>query len=107
MATSSFDVTTNANKPSIPKDPDAILDYSEDWTAWLAGDVVLSAIVVFPDPLSTLIQAPGKAIVNDGSIVTVWLTGGRINFTEQATLRITTAAGRVDDRSMFFKIKDR
>lgn len=101
-----FDLT-NPKKPTIPKDPDADLDYSEDWTTWLNGDVISSFEVVFPDPDCTLMESGTQPKSTDGSIVTAWLVGGRSGITEQATYRITTVAGRIDDRSLFFKIADR
>lgn len=105
-----YDVT-NPAKPTIVKDPDAILDYSQDWTSWLADetDTIVAATMVFPTvgTLLTLDPAHSAAIVTGGTVVTAWLKGGNPGTTEQATFHITTAAGRVDDRSIFLKIKDR
>lgn len=109
MATETYDVT-NPLKPTIPKDPDAVLDYSEDWTAWLlqVTDTIDSAELILKDPESTLALDPAHpAMLTDGLIVTAWLIGGRPGTTEAGTYRIHTAAGRTDDRTLYFKIKDR
>jgi len=109
MSTETYDVT-NPDQPVIPKDPDAVLDYSEDWTAWLAAvtDTISSAELIFKDPLCTLaLDSAHPTVLTDGLIVTAWITGGRPGVKENATFRIHTAAGRIDDRTLYFKVKDR
>lgn len=110
MSDDTYDILTNPAKPTILKDPNAILDYSEDWTAWLfdIADTISSAEIIFQEGGGlTLDPAHSAPIVSGGTIVTAWLAGGVAGITEQATFRITTAAGRVDDRSIFLKIKER
>lgn len=103
MATS-FDIT-NAEKPTIIKDPNAELDYSEDWTAWLlaASDTISSFVTIIPAE-STMIELRKS---HNGLIPTAWFSGGRVGQTEKVTYRITTVAGRIDDRTIYFKIKER
>ncbi len=105
MATTVYKLGEKPNP--FPKDPNAILDYSEDWTAWLLEviDTISNAVIIFSDPACTLSE--DRPLVNNGLIVTAWLEGGRPGVTESATFRITTAGGRVDDRTIYFKIKDR
>jgi hypothetical protein len=59
-------------------DPQARLDYTWDWTAWLgAGETILNAsIALAPEGALTLI--PPLEI--DGGRVTVWLAGGAFQF---------------------------
>lgn len=106
LSLTGFDLT-NPAKPVITHDPNAILDYTEDWTDWLSqGDTIVSATVTFKDPENTMTLDRAVAITT-GNKVTAWITGGRLNTTENATYHIVTAEGREDDRTLYFKVKDR
>ncbi|HZY76546.1 MAG TPA: hypothetical protein VFE40_09525 [Jatrophihabitantaceae bacterium] len=83
------------------KDPDAVLDYQIDWSAWLDGDTIVTSVWIVPD-----------GIVKDSdshtdTAATIWLSGGTIDKTYRVTNRITTAAGRTDDRTEPVTIRDR
>lgn len=80
------------------KDPDATLDYSGDWTAWLAGDTIQISTWLI-DPTGSLTEANATAT---DSVTTVWLSGGDTNVTYLVTNRIVTNGGRTDDRT--FKV---
>lgn len=80
------------------KDPDATLDYSIDWTEWLSGDTIVSSIWT-ADTGITIVRSS-----NSQQITTVWLSGGTNNMSYIVTNRITTAAGRIDDRSFKLSI---
>ena len=87
--------------PDNPKDPDAVIDYQIDWTAWLNGDVI-----------STSTWAADTGITvdsdsDDGSISTVWLSGGTAGTTYSVTNQIITTAGRTDDRSLSISVAER
>lgn len=90
-------------KPTIDKDPDAVLDYSFDFAPWLTplSDTIASADFILETPLEE-----DRRVVETLTAV-VWLKGGVPGSTHRATCRITTTAGRVDDRSIFLKIKQR
>lgn len=96
----------NPDRPTISHDVNADLDYSEDWTQWLlqaGGDSIQSAIMILEAPL-----LPGaQPVAWDANTVTGWVTGGTVNKTLRVTFRITTVAGRVDDRSVFLRCKER
>ncbi len=79
---------------SYYKDPDAELDYAVDWSAWLGTDTIASAVWTLPTGLTQ----PRPSSV-DGAVATVWLAGGTSGVTYTVTCRVTTAAGRIDDRS--------
>lgn len=86
---------------SYVKDPDAVLDYQVDWSAWLDGDTITTSEWIVPD-----------GIVKDSdshtdTAATIWLSGGTLNTTYLVTNRITTAAGRTDDRTIRITIRDR
>jgi len=92
----------------IDKDPSATLDYSLDWTEYLEdlGDSIASATVV-ADPLLTVVN-----VSHDLQTVTAWISGGAGSSSTaalQVTFRITTnhTPPRVDDRSIYLKIKER
>jgi hypothetical protein len=94
---------TDPTKPTIPKDPDAILDYPIDLSAWLTpiADTIASV-----QTLVTNGVVVNEAIVN-GMTVILWVAGGTPNTKATVTLRFTTNGGRTDDRTFYFKIKDR
>jgi hypothetical protein len=83
------------------KDPNAVLDYSVDWTRWLNGDSIATSDWTVP---------PGLTEVTDthtSTKATVWLSGGSVGQTYTVTNRITTTGGRTDDRSFDVKIAER
>ena len=104
MATETFVVT--ANKPVITKDPNAVLDYTLDWSEWLepASDTIASVAVAVTGV--TLDHT-----TNNGTSVTIWISGGTVGTRGEARVRITTvstdARPRTDDRTVYFKIKER
>ena len=76
------------------KDPDAVLDYQWNWTAWLAGDVIASHAVNVPAGLTKLSSS------NSATAVAVWLAGGEAGVTYPVTCHVVTAGGRKDDRTI-------
>lgn len=89
----------------IIKDPQATLDYQLNWSdangSWLGSDTIASAV------FST---DPGIAAVSSSftnTTATVWLAGGTAGTAYNVTCRITTAAGRVDDRSFRVVVQNR
>lgn len=94
----------------IEKDPNAVLDYPFDWTAWLAlngDDQIASAEFIVDATLTVVDQA------FDATSATVWLSGGTKPATGpnklRVTCRITTTntPPRIDDRSIFLRIAER
>lgn len=106
MATETF-VLAVGDKPTIVKDPNAVLDYTLDWTDWLAGitDTIATATAALTGGLVL------DDITHDDTTVTLWLSGGTVGSTGSARVRITTvgtgARPRTDDRTVYFKIKER
>lgn len=84
------------------KDPDAVLDYSVDWSKWLAGDQIETSTWSVSDPA---IEASGDS--NTTTRTTVWLAGGVAGQSYTVTNRITTTGGRTDDRSLVLQVQDR
>lgn len=85
--------------PLVPKDPDATLDYSIDWTPWLLErDDTIQSISF---------AAAGVSIVSSSfllGVVTVWLSGGTLGDRVLVTCSIVTVGGRSDDRSFRLRI---
>lgn len=96
-------VISDSGKATILKDPNATLDYTWDWTLWL-DDIVdtISAKVVTVD--SPLVLVSSNIV---GKKVVAFISGGVAGATYKAVCEITTAGGRIDDRTIYIKIKER
>ena len=84
------------------KDPDARLDYQIDWSLWLAEDDEIAA--------HDIVEVDGvevDASSHDANTVTLVVSGGEAGVAAQATCRVTTAAGWVDDRTVAWRIRQR
>lgn len=89
---------------SYIKDPSARLEYSWDWTLWLAdvSDTISSATVTVPDGLT----AVGSPVVDDG-FVTQRVSGGTVDGAYRMVCQITTTGGLIDERSIHLTITER
>jgi len=85
----------------IPKDPDAVLDYSVRWEPWLAGDELATVVWTVP----TGIVKDSQSATADTA--TVWLSGGTAGRSYFVTCHITTTAGREDDRTFRVDVRER
>ena len=84
------------NIPSIEKVSTSRLDYSFDFTEWLAAvdDTIISYV---------LTAETGVTIDTDmliGGIITAFISGGTVGRSYLITCEITTADGRIDSRSI-------
>lgn len=86
---------------TFTKDPQSVLDYSIDWSRWLAGDEIATSDWTVPPPLAKVTDTKTT------SRTTVWLSGGAVGQTHTVTNRITTAGGRTEDRSFLVKAEER
>lgn len=86
---------------TFTKDPDAILDYAVDWSRWLAGDTIAASVWLVPTGLTKVSDS------NTATRAIVWLSGGSAGVTYTVTNRITTAAGRTEDRSFAVRVEER
>jgi hypothetical protein len=86
------------------KDPAARLDYSWDWSDWLAdvADTIQDATVTLPDGIT----AYGDPVIGD-TMVTQWVEGGTLSSLYRMVCQITTAGGRIDERSISLTIAER
>jgi hypothetical protein len=88
-------------QPTISKDPDASLDYTFDWTAYLANssDTIASVTYQLSDGLAQ------TRVLNTETQARSYVSGGTLGTTASVTCRITTVAGRIDERTIFLKIE--
>jgi len=83
------------------KDPDARLDYSVDWTAWLGADTIeTSSWAAAPAGLTV------EADLHTPQVTTVWVSGGTVGSNYSLTNHITTADGRTDDRTITLLVRN-
>lgn len=96
--------------PWIEKDPAAVLDYTIDWNAastlggpWLASGETLSGGAVWTLPIGIT-----KSSQNDTATAsTIWLAGGTAGASYTITCKVTTIAGRTDERSFLVVVRQR
>lgn len=88
-------------QPIISKDPNAVLDYTFDWTQYLESisDVIQTVTYQLSQGLTQT-----RTQHNETQALS-YLGAGVLGTTESVTCRITTAAGRVDERTIFLKIE--
>lgn len=73
-----------------PKDPDATVAYTADWTTDLAGDTIASYELAIDSGDASISKQE-----NSASAVTVWVEGGTDQTTTIFTMTITTDSGQV------------
>jgi len=81
------------------KDPNAEDDYKWDWSAWLGGDTIATSEFLLD---TTDMTVKSKSI--DGNSTIVRLAGGVNRKRYLVTNRVTTASGRINDRSITLRI---
>lgn len=91
--------------PKRVHDPDAVLDYPSNWTAWLPeGDTITNATAMAKDPLtgaaSTYFAVDSVTHTDTYAVAMVSASADSVGKKATLTFHITTAEGREDDRSM-------
>lgn len=102
-------IPNNKGQPTIFKDPKAVLDYTFDWSVWLAG--ISDTISSLMGAVSFTIDSPSGATIvsqsNTSMTATVWIAGGTSGTLATVTCQIKTVGGRTDDRLIIIKFKER
>jgi len=80
------------------KDPQATLDYPCSWAPWLGTDTISSVTWTVPAGITQ------TAATNTTTSATIWLSGGTVGTRYTIVCRITTAAGRIDERSLIVRV---
>lgn len=89
------------NTTRMVKDPDAVLDYQIDWSAWLAtGETISSSDWVVQTGITE------NSASNTTTTATIWLSGGEAGVTYRVTNRIVTTANRTNDRSLYITVRE-
>lgn len=83
------------------KDPNAVLDYTEDWTKWLGDDQIFSSVWTLPAGVSN------AGTTFSATTATIWLTGGVAGTSYSIYNQITTVGGRTDKRTIKINAIDR
>lgn len=100
------DYTTNrAGQPVFTKDPNAVLDYSLDVSAWLA-DVGDTLAQVTASTVGCDLAQPASF---QGGVMTAFVKGGAVDVDASVTFHFKTTSqpAREDDRTIILKIKER
>lgn len=86
------------------KDPQAMLDYGMDWSAWLASDEAIVESLWRAEPEGGL-SLSGEG--HDASASRVTVAGGVPRHVYCLVNGITTSLGRSDERSITIRIVER
>lgn len=85
-----------------PKDPNAVLDYTINWTRWLQpGEYITSSSWVVPAGLGN------AGTFASGGAVTIFLTGGASGTSYSVVNQIQTSGNRTDKRTLQINVVDR
>lgn len=99
----SFWDVSNPAKPKGIKDPNAVLDYPISFAVWLAD--------ISDTYQSHTVTTTGGLVCNSSSealgVITPILSAGTLGETASFSIRVVTAAGRIDDRTFYLKITER
>lgn len=92
------------------QDPEAVLDYTVDWSEWLVPDDFLVSVAFIAGAGLNVLSANVSDSVRTGranSCGTVWLSGGVVGQTYNSICHITTDSGRQDERTFLIVIKQK
>lgn len=89
----------------FPHDPDSDLDYSFDWSSWLASDETISNANWSVEPSEGAPTVHGFRGV--GAVQGVKVTGGAPGSRYRLACRIETDAGRIGERSLSLRVMER
>jgi hypothetical protein len=80
------------------KDPDAVLDWSFDWSDWLGSDTIATSEWLLPAGITL------DSDTNTATGTTAWFSGGTDGAQYPAVNRIVTAGGRTNDRTLVLNV---
>lgn len=98
--TSSFKLANGAQV--IDKSPDASLDYTVDWSAWLENGETIATSSWSAETGVVL-----GAATHGTATAQTYVSGGTLGMDYRMTNTITTSAGRIDSRSFKLRIRAR
>lgn len=80
------------------KTPESLLNYTVDWSEWLAGDTIMDSDWEIPDGITNVND------VFDSTSSTIWVNGGTKDNSYTLVNTITTTNGLTDKRYIVIKI---
>ena len=83
------------------KDPDAVLDYAINWATWLDTDTISTSTWTVESGLTK------DSDTKTTTIATIWVSGGTLATSYSGVNHIVTAAGREEDRTVMWDVKER
>lgn len=84
------------------KDPDAVLDYTLDWSNWLSEtDSIIYSFFFVPENITK------ESSSYSSTQTTVWLSGGIAANEYKIVNRITTLEGRTEERTITISCKEK
>jgi hypothetical protein len=92
----------------IVKDPNAVLPYKMDWTAWLgASATIVTSAWSQTDPADGALAIDSES--HDDTTATIIASGGTVGQTYKLTNHIVTdeTPTREDDRSFYLQVRER
>jgi hypothetical protein len=89
------------------KDPDAVLPYSIEWSAWVPdGETLSTCVWAIDSPSTPTLEIDGSSLA--GTVATAVLSGGTAGTVYVVRCRATTTPSTyVDDRSIVITVEDR
>lgn len=88
------------------KSPNAKLPFLFDWSTWLANEEDSASSVDWIVPEGLVKETSPPSTLSDG-VTVVWLSGGTKGIVYRVICRITTVAGRIDERTLHLRISSR
>jgi hypothetical protein len=89
------------------KDPDSKVDYKMDWSAYMAAlgnDTIMQSEWLVVGSM-VIASSPGPSFTDTET--TVWIEGGgAVGESNTITNRVTTAGGRIEDRSFVLTVAE-
>jgi hypothetical protein len=85
------------------KDPASTLDYNVDWDSddWLGTDTIASVTWTVPAGITSVSTSATT------TIATIFVSGGTVGQDYDIGCRITTVGGRIDERTIRLKVRQR
>jgi hypothetical protein len=94
--------------PTYKHDPQAVLDYSWDWTNWLVeGDSIASYSLTPPTGVTIVSHSRDEAVVTAFMSVGEVIPEGESAVRLGITCHVTTTEGREDDRTLHLLVIER
>ena len=91
-----------ANTNRFQHDPDAVIDYTIDWSSWLAdGETISASEWDVPTGLTEVSEA------ETSTETTVRISGGTAGESYTVTNHVATSTGQEDDRSLYLTVRER